>query len=229
MFLCWSAKGGSGTTVVASSLALVLARTRPVVLVDLAGDVPAALGVPEPTGPGVHDWLTSSTAAGAALANLSVAVDEELRVVPSGGAPQADVSAQRWADLAGALAAVRGSAPHTCVVVDAGHLPPPTPLLQAAQQRLLVTRSCYLAIRRAAAQAVEPTGVVLLKEGGRAVGPRDLEHCFGAPVVAEVPWDPAVFRAVDAGLLASRLPPSIARPLGRLVAHVDMAATEHVA
>ena len=36
---------------------------------------------------------------------------------------------------------------------------------------------------------------------------------FGAPVVAELPFDPAVARSVDAGLLASRLPRSVAQPL----------------
>src|SRR4051794_33057920 len=58
---CWSVKGGSGTTVVASSLALLLATRSPAgsVLVDLAGDVPAVLGIPEPDGPGVSDWLAA--------------------------------------------------------------------------------------------------------------------------------------------------------------------------
>ncbi|HSH59850.1 MAG TPA: hypothetical protein VK988_09470, partial [Acidimicrobiales bacterium] len=58
---CWSAKGGSGTTVVAAALGHVLARSSPggVLLVDLGGDLPAALGLPEPTGPGVSDWLAA--------------------------------------------------------------------------------------------------------------------------------------------------------------------------
>src|SRR5438552_253681 len=57
----WSAKGGSGTTVVAAALATVLARSSPggAVLVDLAGDVPGALGVAEPPGYGVADWLAA--------------------------------------------------------------------------------------------------------------------------------------------------------------------------
>nr|MBA2279690.1 hypothetical protein [Acidimicrobiia bacterium] len=44
---CWSTKGGSGTTVVAAALALVFARTTgDALLADLAGDQPAALGLP---------------------------------------------------------------------------------------------------------------------------------------------------------------------------------------
>nr|MBO2501138.1 hypothetical protein [Thermoanaerobacterales bacterium] len=52
---CWSVKGGVGTSVVAASLALLLARDAApgAVLADLAGDAPAVLGLPEPAGPGV--------------------------------------------------------------------------------------------------------------------------------------------------------------------------------
>src|SRR4051794_5027095 len=53
--VCWSVKGGSGTTVVASALAIVLAGRSAggAVLVARAGDAPAALGLPEPGGPGL--------------------------------------------------------------------------------------------------------------------------------------------------------------------------------
>jgi len=56
---CWSVKGGVGTTVVAASLALLLARRvgPGVVLADLAGDGPAVLGLPEPDSPGLAGWL----------------------------------------------------------------------------------------------------------------------------------------------------------------------------
>jgi len=51
--LCWAAKGGSGTTVVTTTLALE--STRPALLVDLAGDIPAVLGMAEPDRPGIAD------------------------------------------------------------------------------------------------------------------------------------------------------------------------------
>jgi len=56
MNVCWSLKGGSGTTVVAAGLALAVARRggRPL-LIDLAGDLPAVLGV-EGAGPGITGW-----------------------------------------------------------------------------------------------------------------------------------------------------------------------------
>ena len=40
--VCWSVKGGSGTTVVAAALALLCAERGPTVAIDLAGDLAAA-------------------------------------------------------------------------------------------------------------------------------------------------------------------------------------------
>ena len=59
--LCWAAKGGSGTTVVAASFALN--STHPSLLVDLDGELPAALGLPEPERPGVAEWLATDSPA----------------------------------------------------------------------------------------------------------------------------------------------------------------------
>jgi MinD superfamily P-loop ATPase len=206
MFVCWSTKGGSGTTVVAAALALVLARTRPVVLADLGGDLPAALGLPEPAGPGLLDWATSPTADVAALTRLATTVTESVQLLPAGG--HGDVSApHRWAELALALQSL------PTVVVDAGSGVPPAPLLAAAEQSLLVIRPCYLALRRAVACTIRPSGIVLISEPGRALSARDVEHALDAPVVAEVPYDPSVARAVDSGMLAGRLPRSILQPL----------------
>lgn len=207
MFLCWSAKGGSGATVVSAALALVLSQRAPTTLVDLAGDLPAALGIAEPSGPGVHEWMASSTADEPALERLKVPVSDTLKLLPR-GAGQGSVT--RWGDLALALA-------HQTVVLDAGTGVPPGELLAAAQHRLLVTRPCYLAMRLASAAGVQPTGVVLLGEPGRALTARDIERAVGAPVVAELHYDPAVARAVDAGLLAARLPSTLAHALNRVL------------
>lgn len=205
MFLCWSAKGGSGATVVSAALALVLSQRVPTTVVDLAGDLPAALGVAEPGGPGVRDWLASPTADAAALARLQVPVSDTLALLPRGD--DAPASA-RWTDLSLALT-------QRTVVIDAGTGAPPAELFAAAQHRLLVTRPCYLAMRAAAAASVHPTGIVLINEPGRALTARDIERAVGAPVIAELHYDPAVARAVDAGLLAARLPTTLAHGLTR--------------
>lgn len=207
MFVCWSSKGGTGTTVVSAAFALVLSSSRSAVLVDLGGDAPAALGLPEPQGPGVHDWLASPGADGDALQRLLVPVTDTLQLLPRGHRA-ASVPEQRWADLAVALATLPGA-----VVVDGGPGVPATELMASAAHSLLVTRQCYLALRRVVGHGPQPTGVVLVTEPGRALTVRDVERAVGAGVVAEIPWDPAISRAVDAGMLASRMPRSLAQPL----------------
>ena len=83
----------------------------------------------------------------------------------------------------------------------------------AASASLLVVRPCYVALRRALAAPLRPSGVVLVSEPGRALGRRDVEDVLGVPVRAEIDVEPAVARAVDAGLLSSRLPRSLERAL----------------
>ncbi len=68
---------------------------------------------------------------------------------------------------------------------------------------------------RALAAPLRPSGVVLVSEPGRALGAKDVEDVLGVPVRAEVTVEAAVARAVDAGLLASRLPRSLERALRR--------------
>ena len=195
--VCWAAKGGSGTTVVAAALALTM--RPPVLLVDLAGDIHAALGTPVPSGPGVHDWLRSDAGA-EGICHLAGEAAPGVDVVAA-GTDRVDADHPRWAELAAVLAAE----PRT-VVVDAGTGPPPGALLDGRARSLLVTRACYLSLRRAVGHDRRPSAIVLVAEPGRALRAADVECALGAPVVATVSIDPAVARAVDAGLLSARLP-----------------------
>jgi len=205
LITCWSSKGGSGTTVVAAALAHLLAADGgAALLVDLGGDLPAALGLPEP-----HDGLTSWTE-GLDLNSLAIEAGAGLRLVPRGPGPLADGSGMA---LASALVG-QGT-----VVVDAGVLSAAGPgldLALAATTSLLVVRPCFLALRRAVAAPLRPSGVVLVDEPHRSLGPPDVEAALGIPVVAVVPWDPAVARRVDAGLLGTGLPRTLARALERI-------------
>lgn len=209
---CWSAKGGAGTTVVAAALGLVLAERSAagVLLVDLAGDLPAVLGVPEPDGPGVATWAAAGSRVPAdALARIELAVRPGLSVLPRGEGGCIDD--ERAALLAGLL-----DADDRTVVVDCGTLAAGAStavLAAAATTSLLVTRPCYLALRRAVRLPVRPTGVVLVDEPGRALDRADVEAVVGVPVTATVACDPSVARAVDAGLLATRLPRGLQRAL----------------
>lgn len=197
MFICWSVKGGSGTTVVSCALAMSLGRTRPTLLVDLAGDVPAALGIGDPAGPGAGDWASSPMGDGAALDRLAVPVADGVRLIARGSG---SVPPDRMAHLRHALMASDGAC-----VVDAG-LGEPPPEFRDGCTSLLVIRPCYLAIRHAVSCGVQPSGIVVVSEPSRALSAADISRALGAPVVAAIPFDPAISRSVDAGLLAARLP-----------------------
>jgi MinD-like ATPase involved in chromosome partitioning or flagellar assembly len=209
--LCWSAKGGVGTSVVAAAVALATARHAPTTLIDLGGDAPGVLGCARPTGPGVGDWWSTPHAPADALLTLAEPVAPNLQLVHTGTLPRlvTELHAERLA-----LAAAADTT--TNVVIDAGHGVPHEVLHRCAHSSLLVARPCYLGIQRMMPHARLATGVVLVSEPGRALGSADVARTLGTPVVAEVPWDPAVSRSVDSGLLRAQLPMSLRRPLGRL-------------
>ncbi|CAB4883621.1 MAG: hypothetical protein F2795_08115 [Actinobacteria bacterium] len=192
LIVCWSVKGGSGTTVVAASLALLSASQGiDTCLVDLAGDAASCLGLADPLDP--HE----------------IAVGNNLGLLALSHRPC--TSAHQWTTVSGHL----GHSKRT-VVVDAGLGEPDPALRAAAHHDLLVVRGCYLALRRAAVLQRRPSGVVLVNEPGRALRRQDVEAVTGAPVVSELAWDPTVARSVDAGLLASRVPRSLREGLGAL-------------
>ncbi len=209
---CWSSKGGAGTTVVAATLAVLLARRSPqgALIADLAGDVPAALGLADPAGPGIADWLAAGPDVPTdALGRLEQPAADGLAVLPRG---QGALDDQRAEVLSALLAA-----DDRPVIADCGTGPTGVALTLAAgaTRSILVTRPCFLSLRRAMATPLRPSEVVLLSEPGRALTRADVEDCIGAPVVTEVAVDPQVARAVDAGLLATRLPRTLAKELGR--------------
>ncbi len=225
LIACWSVKGGVGTTVVAAALASSLAHLHADVggslLVDLAGDMPTALGLPEPGDPGLTGWTRAGAdVAGDALGRLELSAAPGMSLLPRGrGRPG---PSDRHEVLAGLLAADPRP-----VVVDAGVVSagdPAVPLVASATQSLLVTRACVLGLRRVARAPVRPSGVVLVSEPGRTLSRRDVEHSVGAPVVADIACDPAVARAVDSGLLLGRLPRALVRSLRPLAPPVRSVA-----
>jgi MinD-like ATPase involved in chromosome partitioning or flagellar assembly len=211
LVVCWSAKGGAGTTVVAACLALQRAGRAPtgVVLADLAGDIPATLGLPEPDSPGLAGWLAAGEDVPAdALRRMEIAAAPGLTLLPRGAGPLEPARVHILANLF-----EQSSRP---VVADCGtgSCPATSALIAAASQSLLVTRPCYLSLRQAVQAAQRPTAVVLVREPGRVLGRQDIERIIGAPVVAEVEVDPTIARAVDAGLLAgAKLPRALEKAL----------------
>lgn len=205
--VCYSVKGGQGCTTVAAGLAVAGA---PVTVLDATGDVPAGLGVPEPTGPGLLDLLSST---GPVSVNdlRSVTIDTGHAGVVARGASLDLVTGERWRELGEALVRDDGA-----WVLDAGT----GPAWQAAAVRcarsLLVIRNCYLALRRATEAPVRPSAVVLVEEPGRALGRRDVRAVLNGLPLVSIPADPALARTVDAGLLGARLPGSLSRGLVEL-------------
>ncbi len=210
--LCWAAKGGSGTTVVTAALALGLRRHS--LLVDLDGDLPAVLGLAESDRPGIDDWLRSAAPADH-LGELVVDVDASTSLLTRRRSldehARGPTDEGRWGEFA--LWLRRQHDDGIEVFVDGGTATPHEAMVAAADQVLLVTRPCYLSLRRATRSTVRPTGVILVEEPGASIKPRAVERCLGAPVVATVSVDPAIARAVNSGLLAGRLPWAIGREL----------------
>lgn len=79
---------------------------------------------------------------------------------------------------------------------------------------MLVTRACYMSLRRVAWVPLHPSGVVVVRDQDRALSDDDVAAVVGAPVVASIAVDPAVARAVDSGMLATRLPRRFAGVVG---------------
>ncbi|MFT5530462.1 MAG: Mrp family chromosome partitioning ATPase [Candidatus Poriferisodalaceae bacterium] len=204
MWACFGAKGGVGTTTIAIGYALAARHlSRPALLVDLVGDVPAVLGVAEPA-LGVADWLSAGDEVTIdALRRLEVPVGHGLRLLSRGAGP---FEAKRVASLLALLAADPGP-----VVIDAQWGTPSAAAIVAHPSCtvVLVLRPCYVAVSRAQRILSEigsvSAQVVLVEEPGRALVRHDVEKVLGRPV-HRVAHELAVARAIDAGVLASRAP-----------------------
>ena len=209
---CWSVKGGSGTTVVATSLALLLSRlgTIGALLADLGGDVPPPSASRNRRGRASPNGCSSARRSiHEALARLEVDAAPGLRLLPAGAGPPPP--AGQGTALAEALAA-----DPRAVVVDAGtvHHDAALELAAAATTSLLVLRPCYLALRRAVAAPVRGRRASCWCASPAAPSAGATSRmCSASTSAAEIDLDPAIARAVDAGLLASRLPRTLARSL----------------
>lgn len=193
-----SPKGGNCTTVTASAYALVSAmRGTNTLLIDLCGDVPAAIGMAETQGPGINDWLGEDNVNSAQqMVLLGTPVIPGLVVLHRGA--RFVTGEPRWEELANAVAQL----PHD-VIIDAGTTFVPETLTAAVQNVTMVVRPCYLSLRRAS-RLPRPHNVFVIKEDNRALTVKDVGNVLGVPVAAEIPYEAAISRAVDAGLLAAR-------------------------
>ena len=216
------AQGRVGVSSVAAMTGVTLSQQgRAVRLVDLCGELPALFGLDEPV-EGLASWSIEFEASGGDFDDLSVELDPALSMVARG-------LGRLRSDLLGGLFRWVESSPAD-VVVDAGTLwpddesaswPTRSALVTAADLSVLVTRPCFLSMRRAMQMStttpLRPDCAVLVVEAGRELTRVDCERVLRVPVVAEVPVEPEIAAAVDAGTVLTRTPAAVAVELTRLV------------
>ena len=215
----WSLKGGQGTSATAALAAVRAAKnhSQAVRLVDLGRDQPAIFGTAEVS----DSWLsrrTHSDQGADALDRALVELAPNLSLLPRGDGP---LNPRRAGELI-----EWHKAENTTTIVDVGtlgrgrdegfadsvHLK----IIAESDQSIMVTRACYLALRRAVNPPVRPTGVVLVTEAGHVLTRSDCERFIGTLVVATVATDPDIARAVDSGMLSTRIPKQAMDSLGAL-------------
>ena len=190
MLVCfWSPKGGSGTSVFAAAAALVLAREAPARVADLAGDLPAVLGLAHDPDPGLRDWLRIGPEAPTdALDRFAVDAAPGLALLGAGvGRPRRrsrPKPAPRSRSRSAPTPARRSSTPVSSHRTRRAR----TRSSRSPTRSVIVVRGCYLALRRAVAieLTTRATGAVFVDEPGRSLGPRDVENVLGVPVLATV-------------------------------------------
>jgi len=225
----WSATGGSGTSVFTAACALVLAQeardaghSAGVRVADLAGDLPAIFGLGADPELGLVDWLAAGPEAPTdALDRLLAEVAPGVALLPRGGAIEPTVPIAPEAGAALAVALAQGASP---VLVDCGTARDPASraVVEVADVAVVVLRSCYLALRRAvhSPSLRHTAGVVLLDEPDRSLGAHAIGDVLDLPVLARVAVKSRIARAVDAGVLASRLPEPLARSANDVVRRI---------
>jgi hypothetical protein len=225
----WSATGGSGTSVFTAACALVLARevrdtgrAGGVRVADLAGDLPAIFGLGVDPEVGLADWLAAGPEAPTeALDRLLGEVAPGVGLLPWGGGAGAagDMAPESGAALAVALS--HGPSP---VLVDCGTARDPASraIVEVADVAVVVLRSCYLSLRRAVhSPALRHTaGVVLVEEPDRSLGAQAISDVLDRPVLVRLAQKSRVARAVDAGVLTTRLPEPLARAAADFVRRI---------
>jgi hypothetical protein len=224
----WSPKGGSGTSVLAAACAVVLARGSAGAcrVADLAGDQAAIFGLAGEPELGLTDWLDAGADAPVeALDRMAVAVAPGIELLPTG--ESASVLRPRARAEAGAALAVAVRDLEVPVVADCGTARDPAAraVVEVADAAVVVVRGCYLGLRRAVRSPVLAASgaAVLVDEPGRSLTRREIAEVLGTPVIARVPMRDTVARAVDAGVLPSRLPDVLGRAAMLVTARTGVA------
>jgi hypothetical protein len=97
-------------------------------------------------------------------------------------------------------------------------------VVEVSDAAVVVIRGCYLSLRRAVQSPLlsRTTGIAFVEEVGRSLGATEVRDVLDRPVLARVPVRSNVARAVDAGVIAGRLPDPIARAAASLLARLGV-------
>ena len=219
LVVCWSPKGGSGTSVVTTGLAIVASRSTTehnnearTVIVDLAGDIPAILGIEDPL-IGISEWIADPTVFD--RRTLIVDLETGLSVLPRGRASLPESRSGAWSRLAVELSTMSNS--DSTIVVDAGRGPIPRELESIADHEYVVVRPCYLALRRAKLIDHSSDAVIIVTEPDRALKQADVARVLGLPIAATLDISADIARRVDAGIITSRPSTELTRALEPVV------------
>ena len=207
-----SPKGGTGTSVVAASLAIVSSSSSPTLLVDLAGDQAAILGLPQPP-IGLSDWANGMTYR--EFDEIISLCHDNLYLAPTGTFDFETLNANAWDKFLRALSLKHSEGYN--IIVDLGRADIPLALRKIVDTCYLVTRPCYLALRRAVDLETAFSGVIVVNEPDRVLTSRDVESVLKLKCVAEIPYTSEISRRVDSGLLKSRLPMALQSVLSQLI------------
>ena len=207
-----SPKGGTGTSVVAASLAIVSSSSSPTLLVDLAGDQAAILGLPQPP-IGLSDWANGMTYR--EFDEIISLCHDNLYLAPTGTFDFETLNANAWDKFLRALSLKHSEGCN--IIVDLGRADIPLALRKIVDTCYLVTRPCYLALRRAVDLETAFSGVIVVNEPDRVLTSRDVESVLKLKCVAEIPYTSEISRRVDSGLLKSRLPMALQSVLSQLI------------
>lgn len=212
----WSAKGGSGTSVVAAASAIAAAKSSKVLVADLAGDQAAIFGLPTDPELGLLQWLEAGPEAPVDALEQFTHPVASIDLLPMGVGSLSKCVPEAGAALGMALRDLAD-----VVVVDAGRPITPTAkaMCETADFSIAVGRCCYLGLRHLLRTSLleSSRGVVLIDEPGRALSPRAIADSLQKPVLGVIPATADTARCVDAGLSEARLPRSCVAPLDRML------------
>ena len=175
---------------------------RPIMLIDLCGDMPTLLGINyqidiDGTQAGISDLGGDSAAA----EHTAIKVTPNTWLLPAGTRDPLE-------DTEGVQKIIADLGDKYDVVVDGGLDPKllRQRMVGTGRKPVCVVANCYMALSKAQHIPGPYEHVVVIQEDGRALRVRDVAAALDAQTVEPVDRDPRISRAIDAGTIVGLLP-----------------------